>query len=260
MFKLKNHFLVLSLNLCFIFVSPQLPVLKQVTEIPSDIPRCKEADQNLSECILNAFRQMVPRAINGIPELNIPPTDPLEVDKSSYQFVNNIIQGKVALRNVKIKGLSKTIFNSVEYKKQGDKFKMVVKFKTPELFIQGRFKAEVKINNAKMNSKGAFNLTMTDIDAIGMPEGEWYERDGQRYIRLTKFNIEPTLGNMRFYATGLMPDPLLNDAVVEFVNQNWRTAYKPIISETRSTWEPEFLKLSNEYFSHLPFDSLLLKE
>ena len=43
-----------------------------------------------------------------------------------------------------------------------------------------------------------------------MTESELYERDGKKYARALNFNIEPTLGDMRFYATGLVPDPLLS--------------------------------------------------
>lgn len=106
---------------------------------------------------------MIPRAKNGIPELNIPPMDPLEIDKTSYEFTNNIIQGKVALRNLKITGLSNAVVNDVNFKREGDKFKLEVKSKTPKIFIEGRYKAEVTINNSKMNSKGLFNLTMSEF-------------------------------------------------------------------------------------------------
>ncbi|XP_065356923.1 protein takeout-like [Calliphora vicina] len=260
MFSKLNVLIVLSLNVWLVLAAPQVHNFKEISEIPSDIPVCSEKDLNINECIRNAYQQMIPRAKNGIPELNIPPMDPLEVDKTNYEFANSIIQGKVALRNLKINGLSDTIINSVDFKKDGDNIKMEVKSLTPKLFIEGKYKAEVKINDARMNSKGVFNLTMTDIDVIAQPEAELYERDGHKYMRITKFNIEPTLGNMKFYATGLVPDAILNDAILEFVNQNWRTVYKSLIPETRSTWEPEFLKVSNEYFSHLPFDLILTKE
>lgn len=39
--------------------------------------------------------------------------------------------------------------------------KLEVKSNTPKLYIEGKYKAEVMINNAKMNSKVAFNLTMS---------------------------------------------------------------------------------------------------
>ncbi|KAM7351304.1 uncharacterized protein ACRADG_004217 [Cochliomyia hominivorax] len=259
MFHYFNILIVLSLNLMVILAAPQLPPLKQITELPSDIPVCSESDQNINECIRNAFQHMIPRAKNGIPEINVPPMDPLEIEKTSYEFTNNIIRGKVALRNLKIKGLSNTQVKGVDFKKDGDNIKLEVKSNTPKLHIEGRYKAEVLINNAKMNSKGTFNLTMSDIDVTAFPEAELYERDGHKYMKLTAFNVDPTLGNMRFFATGLVPDPILNDALVDFVNQNWRNVYKSLIPETRSTWEPEFLKISNEYFSHLPFDLLLTK-
>lgn len=41
--------------------------------------------------------------------------------------------------------------------------------------------------------------------------GELYERDGHTYVRLTKLEIEPKVGDMRIYASGLVPDPALSE-------------------------------------------------
>uniref|UniRef100_T1PH85 Hemolymph juvenile hormone binding protein (JHBP) n=1 Tax=Musca domestica TaxID=7370 RepID=T1PH85_MUSDO len=230
-----------------------------VTALPDGIKPCKE-DENINTCIRDVMQSMIKRSKDGVPELNIRPTDPLIQEKSNLQFENNFVQGKMALRNVRIVGLSKSTVDKTEFERNGDKVKFTTYTRTPKLQVDGSYKAEVFVNNNKMSSKGIFNVTITDISAKTETEAELYERDGHSYMRITKFNIDPTLGDMHVYATGLVPDKALNDALLDLANQNWRQVYKSVVPETRSTWEPIFLKNANEFFAHLPFDLLLINK
>lgn len=113
--------------------------------------------------------------------------------------------------------------------------------------------------------------------------GELYERNGHTYVRLTKLEIEPKVGDMRIYANGLVPDPALSkytdlqrlmvyvfktelsvyftdDVILDFINQYWHQLYTAMLPETLAIWEPIMLKLGNDFFAALPFDLLITKE
>lgn len=49
-----------------------------------------------------------------------------------------------------------------------------------------------------------------DVSMKTRAMGELYERDGHTYLRLTKLESEPKVGDMRIYANGLVPDPVLS--------------------------------------------------
>jgi len=51
------------------------------------------------------------------------------------------------------------------------------------------------------------------------PIGELYERDGHTYLRLTKLETEPKVGDLKFYANGLVPDPVLSKC--QLINHNY---------------------------------------
>lgn len=53
--------------------------------------------------------------------------------------------------------------------------------------------------------------TPVDVSFRTRTLGELYERDGHTYVRLTKLEIEPKVGDMRIYANGLVPDPALSE-------------------------------------------------
>ncbi|XP_073823047.1 protein takeout-like [Musca autumnalis] len=258
MFAKFSILVIASLTVCGVLSAPAND-FHDVSALPDGISACKE-DENLNTCIRDVMQAMVKRSKDGVPELNIRPTDPLIQEKSNFQFDNSFVTGRMALKNVKIVGLSNTMVDKTEFVRNGDKVKVTTYTRTPKLQVDGSYKAEVFINNNQMNSKGVFNVTISNINAKTETEGELYERDGHTYLRITKFNIDPTLGDMHVYATGLVADKALNDALVDLANQNWRQVYKSVIPETRSTWEPIFLKNANEFFAHLPFDLLLINK
>ncbi|KAM7352964.1 circadian clock-controlled protein daywake-like [Cochliomyia hominivorax] len=252
-----NIFIVLSsFNILVIYAVESL-----VTEAAfKDIPNCSAKDENINECLLRVVAEMIPRSKNGIPELNIPAMDPFVVNKTTYIFSHPLVQGKVSVRNAKIYGFSKMKTTNLDYKRQGDKMFVKVKSHVPDLYVEGMYKAKIKVNNANIASRGSFNVTFDDIDVAIDMKFDLYEKDGHRYMRLKSYNFDPTVGNMKFYAGGLLPEPLLNDALLEFINENWRPIYKTLIPETRAAWEPEIIKLATEYFSHIPVDAVIKDE
>uniref|UniRef100_A0A1I8PYJ1 Uncharacterized protein n=1 Tax=Stomoxys calcitrans TaxID=35570 RepID=A0A1I8PYJ1_STOCA len=227
-----------------------------VTKLSSNVPSCPE-DNNVNECIQNAFNFMLRSTSTGLPELNIPPIDPVMVNKLNFQFSNNLIRGKAAVRHVRLTGLSKSAVRNIQYQRNGKDIKINVHYQVPLIEITGQYRAEVLVNNAKLSSKGVFNVSLINVESKSEHYAELYEKDGHRFLKLTKINLDPTLGDMKIHATGLVPEPALNDALLDIINSNWRIVYKSVVSSTSSTWEPIVLNYSNEFFSHLPFDVLI---
>ncbi|XP_061398832.1 uncharacterized protein LOC133334534, partial [Musca vetustissima] len=220
------------------------------------IPSCPE-DNSIDDCIRNAFNYMIHTSIKGVPDLNIPPIDPMRINKLNVQFSNNLIRGKAAIRNITVAGISKSEFKRVHYERKGKDVKLNVHFQLPLLKLTGKYRAEVVINNARFSSKGLFNISLIDIDSKSEHYAQLYERDGHTFMTLNSVDVEPTLGDMKIYATGLVPDPALNAALLEIVNSQWRIIYRSAVVSTRSTWLPILLNYTNNFFSHLPFDLLV---
>ncbi|KAH8403283.1 hypothetical protein KR222_009691 [Zaprionus bogoriensis] len=232
---------------------------KPIKELAADIPTCRAADANINECIKQGFQQITPRLKQGISDLNIPSMDPMQAGKSSYSYNSGILQGRIAMRDVLIHGISEGIVDKVNFRQKNNRVRLEVISRHPQMLAEGAYKADIKLNDMKLTPKGNFNITLLDVSFRTRTLGELYERDGHTYVRLTKLEIEPTVGDMRIYANGLVPDPALNDVILDFVNQYWRTLYKAMLPETMAAWEPIMLKLGNDFFAALPFDLLLTK-
>lgn len=53
-------------------------------------------------------------------------------------------------------------------------------------------------------------LFLANVTMRARPIGELYDNDGHTYLRLNKLETEPKIGDLRFYANGLVPDPALS--------------------------------------------------
>lgn len=84
--------------------------------------------------------------------------------------------------------------------------------------------------------------------------------DGEEYMMIKSFDMLPTIQNLKVYATGLFPDPDVNQFAVEFLNQYWRSLYEQLYPYTRQVWEPVILGAINNIFGRVPFRRLMPKE
>lgn len=227
--------------------------------LPSGIPTCSADEANLNECLKDVFQQMIPKLHHGNKELNIPPIDPFALQNTKYDYSNGVLNGRVALKDVKVYGISRSIVKDVRFTLNEDGTHMETDVSAPRLFVEGNYKADMKINDVRMNPKGYFNVTMTGVSFTQTMNGKFETRDGKRYLRVVDFDMDVDIDDMKIYANGLFPDPTLNAIVVDFINQYWREIYKVIIPETKSYWEPLALNAMNEFMLSVPFDKLITK-
>lgn len=169
--------------------------------------------------------------------------DPLQMGKSSYSYNAGILQGRIAMRDVQIHGLSEGIVDKVGFRQKNNRVRLEIASHHPQMLAEGSYKADIKLNDMKLTPKGNFNITLrkfckvmpnlttslwriisymflyvitssysaVDVSFRTRTLGELYERDGHTYVRLTKLEIEPKVGDMRIYASGLVPDPALSE-------------------------------------------------
>ncbi|XP_055902480.1 uncharacterized protein LOC129938767 [Eupeodes corollae] len=227
--------------------------------LPSGIPTCSADEDKLNECLKNVFQEMLPKLHHGNKELNIPPIDPFALKNTKYDYSNGVLSGRVALKDAKIYGVSRSEVKDVRFTLNEEGTHMEVDTFTPRLYVEGNYKADMKINEVKMNPKGYFNVTMSGVNFTQLMDGKFETKNGKRFLRLVKFDMDVDIEDMKIYADGLFPDPTLNAIVLDFINQYWREIYKVIIPETRSYWEPLALNAMNEFMLHVPFDKLITK-
>lgn len=96
-----------------------------------------------------------------MPEINVPVMDPFLLEKANFQLANNLLNGKIALRNLQIKGLSGVQIQEVDYQNKNNALQLKGKGSLPYLHVQGKHRANADAGTTKVTSKGEFDLTLS---------------------------------------------------------------------------------------------------
>lgn len=145
---------------------------------------CQIDSPHRDECIKEAINDMLPRLGNGMPSLNIPPLDPLMLERTSFKHKRpNLFDVSGEVRKVKVTGGTRAVLKDVKWvltpKCTNDSFAHVyvcftLHFRTnitrtdietvmelyiPSIMAEGLYKTEGRFNNLRIKSKGFFNFT-----------------------------------------------------------------------------------------------------
>ncbi|XP_058447268.1 putative beta-carotene-binding protein [Malaya genurostris] len=228
-------------------------------QLPSYMRICNRDDPELGQCIKESLQRLLPELHSGIPSIDFPAIDPYSQESSYYEYKNRQMLGSLHIKNSKTFGMSLAQVQDVRVNADDDSLRMEVDISFPKLVTEGKFKGEGSFNTIKVVSKGFFNITTTNVTTTWKFSGRTYERNGEQYMLIDKFDMSPNVGDMKIYATGLFPDPGLNQVALDFVNQYWPALYKEMLPETRRSWEPIMLDIMNKMFNRVPYRRLLPK-
>ncbi|XP_067625569.1 uncharacterized protein [Eurosta solidaginis] len=219
-----------------------------------DLPVCKRSSADFNDCVKKLLQNSIQRIKNGDKELHIPVIDPLRLNRTTFQYSNGNIRGRITMRDGQTYGFSKTQVQKIDLKINGDRIKMKAHSFVPEIRVAGNYKADIYLNNVQMRPKGQFNVSLFNVNIDQLYEGGFYEADGYRFVRMDKFEADPKVSDFKFFANGLFPDPTLNELALNIVNQYWRQIFQVFLPETRQYWGPMLLQQLNDIMSVVPYD------
>lgn len=217
--------------------------------------------------------------INPIENIGFPSVDPLIYKFGHFEYRQSAsIRGNLDLKQVKTHGISAAKIHKVKSAFQETEMLMEVDVSFPSIFIEGLFKGEFSLGETKFKSKGDFNLTMKDVATVWNMKGNLTKINGEEFMKITSFDMTPTVGQMKIAANGLVKDKnlskilktsiqnislnffiILDELAVGVFNTFWPTLYKELLPETRAYWEPILIDIVNNFFLSIPFNRLLLQ-
>lgn len=78
------------------------------------LPICKRYDPDLNECLKNATVILQEKIVHGIPELKLPPLEPLKIPGVRFEQTTKSSMFKAVLMDVMLHGLSNYEFTDVQ--------------------------------------------------------------------------------------------------------------------------------------------------
>lgn len=143
--------------------------------------------------------------------IDFPPVDPFTYESLSFNYKNsNLLSGGFSLKDVKTYGMSKCTVNSVKSEFTSDEMTIQADIFFPKIFSTGDYKSNMTFNAFRLHSKGQYNITMRDVTGKWNIKGKIEKVDGEDYMKVYKFDLDPEANSMKLSISGLFPDENLS--------------------------------------------------
>ncbi|XP_036143724.1 uncharacterized protein LOC118644140 [Monomorium pharaonis] len=151
-------------------------------EIPSYIHPCSRKDPNYSQCFADNINSVKSYVCTGIPEFNLPPQEPLIIDKIDIFDTDNL---KMFIKNSKIRGICN--FDVTSYNVSSDRLHFEFNFTIKNLSTDSVYNADIRLLVSFAN-EGLVYITSDDVDGKVTMDLKEVIKDGKKQIYPSKVN------------------------------------------------------------------------
>merc|ERR1712037_643915 len=114
------------LSFAFAVLSSSILLVNGQLELRSFLGNCVNGGTNLDSCLLQLADKLRPYMKTGIPSLNIPKTDPMDIDRIAFQLKNPLGVVTVKFTENTVEGLSTHTINSIRANKAAKTLSMEI--------------------------------------------------------------------------------------------------------------------------------------
>ncbi|XP_014472046.1 PREDICTED: uncharacterized protein LOC106743061 [Dinoponera quadriceps] len=234
-------------NLILVFI-----VAHATAEIPSYINVCGRKNPNLDECILKNIENLKNKICEGMPELSVPPTEPLALSKIN---VINSDTAKISLDNVYLRGICNFEVQSFHMDLEKRHFDVDLIFRQIKMNMTYNFNVNIIVPVA---IKGPISITTDNVSAKSGVDLNVATKGNKQFVYLS--NIKLDLGIKRYDANVSSFDDAqmatMREIGQHFLGNNQQellAVLKPILEDVISK---QILNFSNKIVRHFTYDEL----
>ncbi|KYM94236.1 Protein takeout [Cyphomyrmex costatus] len=194
----------------------------------------------------------------GIPELQIPPCEPLRVPQIEISQSVGPVSTRSTYTDIEVQGATSFILKSVKINIDNDRVRL--KLYLPRLEMNAHYNMKGNILMMPINGNGLARSNFTDINVVAIVQGERYQsqKTDETHYRVTDFYVDLDVGQANIHLDNLFDgDDTLSDAMNLFLNDNWKVVAAEIKPAFENSISEIFKTFSNKIYSKFPLDTLL---
>ncbi|KAH8420923.1 hypothetical protein KR222_009836, partial [Zaprionus bogoriensis] len=219
---------------------------------------CYRDSPDLNTCARESFNTLKPRLMEGMPELFIPPMEPLRVPEIKMDQDSGAIYLHSTYKNVKITGISKHKLNDLRIDPSQLKFVFSMTF--PKLYLESEYSIKGKIMMMPLLGDGNCKLELMNISMQTELYGQEYSKNGASYLKIKDIKVKYDLSNVHIQLDNLFNgDKALGQRMNDFLNENWKSLadeVRPLMNKALV----DILRASiDKLFDAFSYDELLPK-
>ncbi|XP_072387345.1 putative beta-carotene-binding protein [Diabrotica undecimpunctata] len=175
---------------------------------------CKKSDPDFEQCFTKTLTRFLPLVMNGVPDLGIPPLDPLKLPELAIQ--QNIAGfGEISAKftDIEVEGFKGVVFDQMKV----DPVNLygTIKLSIPSIYIETDYSIDGKIMDLVINNKGHFIGNFSDLKmSMKISLTTFKKEDGLEYFKINKLtqNIKIGNGHIKLESKDKSFQPMLNVA------------------------------------------------
>ncbi|XP_074028783.1 protein takeout-like isoform X1 [Leptinotarsa decemlineata] len=247
-----------EMNYIFFVCSLIVMVVYGSKDLPSDFPRCHRGDKKLNDCIAHALESAKPFIAKGIPRLNLPPFEPLFIEKIYADQKTQALDFKANLTNVLVHGLTDYTCPSFEFDVPNLQFR--ARCLCREIKLVSNYDIQGKILGAPVVGKGNLTSVFGNGEANLTETVEILEKRGVDYLKVQETKISIAVGKVVARLDGLFDgDEKLGELTNKLINDNADEIFRqttPFFEELLTTIIEDILLKA---LAQVPYDKLFPK-
>lgn len=221
--------------------------------------KCKRNDQ-INDCLVTAINDALPKLKNGLPEFQMLPLDPLEINSISIiQGSESPVNINLNFRNIKITSVS----TSTVTKCRSDLTNFILRCESisPEIGLSGDYTMKGQVLVLPVNGDGKAKIVLKNLVAKHELIGEPVEKNGELFMKLKLYKIKLIPEKVSFDFRNLFNgDKLLGDTMNNFLNENSKMVFKELKGGFEDSLSYVFEDISNKLFSKVPMQRIFLDD
>lgn len=231
-------------------------------ELPSNFKVChKQPEPKYTKCLNEAVEVAASILVNGLKNLKILPIDPLQINRVKFGDQTSTKQSvslEQEYRDIKITGISKGLKIDTELMDVDNKNMIIFNSNSPQIIIAGNYKINGKILVLPVYGQGKYNITFKETLAKHKIYIEKYEKNGEIYMRVTKYhiNLRPKFVTLQ-YDNLFNGDPELGMQINKFINENSDIVLQEFQDSLGEVIAAAFMQIANKIVTRVPLNKLL---
>ncbi|KAK7864180.1 hypothetical protein R5R35_004094 [Gryllus longicercus] len=216
---------------------------------------CHRGESDFPGCVKRAIEEATPKIIKGIPELRLPPFDPLTLQQLELQEGHGSLRFVMRFKNASITGFTDLQLHSVQASDDLSTWRFNAS--VPHLHVVGQYEMEGRLLALPIQGHGDGTMDFYNVSIIHEITLKNVTRKGKIYnhVDTKKWTVDTMFAKAHF--TNLFNgDKTLGDATNNFLNENWREAFQTYKHLPEEAFGQIFLEIENGFFDQFPLEEL----
>ncbi|XP_068629035.1 protein takeout-like [Battus philenor] len=224
--------------------------------LPDYLPSCNRSDPELDTCIKNSFNGLRPHLARGLVELDVPPVEPLLIDRLVMENSAGPVRVTAAFSNITVIGPSN--YTVTKIRSDLKKMRIDMGLALPRIEVSGHYEVSGQVLLFPVRSQGDFWAAFMDVAAIAKIYGKEVEREGVKYMSIQRLLVDFKLKNSRFKVRDTVNHgSVIGEAMNQFLNNNAPEIIEEMRPAASVAIAKHFQTFLNAAFTKIPINHWL---